>query len=154
MKIEGQCVVSIHYTLTDDDGNQLDSSAGSDPLTYLHGARGLVPGLERELDGREAGDQFQASIGPTEAYGEVNPALIQEVPLSALSGVENLAVGMTLQSRSNDGNVQRLVVDAIGAETATLNANHALAGQTLHFEVSVEEVREATAEELEHGHAH
>lgn len=151
MKIANQHVVSFHYTLTDDQGQELDSSRGSGPLTYIHGARGLIPGLERELEGREAGETFQASIQPADAYGEVNPQLIQDVPLDALAGIENLEVGMRLQSRTPDGEVQLLTVDAIGDESATLNANHALAGAVLHFDVAIEDVREATAEELEQG---
>lgn len=154
MKIAESCVVSIHYTLTNTEGETLDSSAGGDPLAYLHGAGGLIPGLERELEGREKGDQFEATIQPEDAYGEVNPQLVQEVPLDVLSGIENLAVGMQLQSQSPDGRTQVLVVDAVGEETATLNANHALAGEVLHFEVEVADVREATSEELAHGHAH
>ena len=151
MKIANQHVVSFHYTLTDDQGQELDSSRGSEPLTYIHGARGLIPGLERELEGREAGETFQASIQPADAYGEVNPQLIQDVPLDALAAIENLEVGMRLQSRTPDGEVQLLTVDAIGDESATLNANHALAGAVLHFDVAIEDVREATAEELEQG---
>ena len=151
MKVANQRVVSFHYTLTDDQGQELDSSKGSQPLTYIHGTSGLIPGLERELEGREAGDSFQASIQPADAYGEMNPDLIQDVPLDVLSGIENLEVGMRLQSRAPDGQVQLLTVDAIGAETATLNANHALAGEVLHFDVAVEAVRDATPEELEQG---
>ncbi len=151
MKIAKECVVSIHYTLTDDRGEELDTSRGAAPLTYIHGTQGLIPGLERALEGREAGDGFQASIQPEDAYGEINPALIQDVPLDVLSGIEDLKVGMRLQSRAPDGQMQMLIVDAIGAESATLNANHLLAGEVLHFDVAVEHVREATAEELEQG---
>ncbi len=154
MKIANDCVVSIHYTLTDDAGQTLDSSSGGDPLDYLHGAKGLIPGLERELEGREQGDSFKASIQPEDAYGLPNPELVQDVPLEALAQIENLTVGMQLQSRTDDGRVQVLVVEAIGEQHATLNANHALAGQVLHFDVTVAGVREASAEELEHGHAH
>ncbi len=154
MKIAESCVVSIHYTLTNSEGETLDSSAGGDPLSYLHGAGGLIPGLEQELSGREPGEQFKATIQPEDAYGEVNPALIQEVPLDVLSGIDNLTVGMQLQSQSPDGRTQVLVVDAIGDESATLNANHALAGEVLHFDVEVAGVREATEEELAHGHTH
>jgi FKBP-type peptidyl-prolyl cis-trans isomerase SlyD len=154
MKIADQCVVSIHYTLTDDEGNELDSSSGRDPLSYLHGAQGLIPGLERELEGREAGDQLAVSVPPEDAYGEVNPELIQEVPLDALAGIPELSVGMQLQSQSPDGRTQLLTVDAVGEETATLNANHALAGKVLHFEVEVTAVRAATEEEVSHGHVH
>lgn len=154
MKIAESCVVSIHYTLTNTEGETLDSSSGGDPLAYLHGSGGLISGLERELEGKEAGDQFNATIQPEDAYGEVNPGLIQEVPLDALSGIDNLAVGMQLQSQSPDGRTQILVVEAVGDETATLNANHALAGTVLHFDVEVTGVRAATEEELAHGHAH
>ncbi|MGD8831055.1 MAG: peptidylprolyl isomerase [Pseudomonadales bacterium] len=149
MKIAPERVVSIHYTLTDEEGQQLDSSEGREPLSYLHGTNGLIPGLEKELEGREAGEKFAATIEPAEAYGEVNPALIQEVPLDALAGIENLRVGMQLQSQSPDGRVQLLTVDAIGDESATLNANHMLAGKVLHFHVEIAEVRDATSEELD-----
>jgi FKBP-type peptidyl-prolyl cis-trans isomerase SlyD len=154
MKIAESCVVSIHYTLTNSEGETLDSSAGGEPLSYLHGAGGLIPGLEQELAGKESGDQFKATIQPEDAYGDVNPELIQDVPLDALSGIDNLTVGMQLQSQAPDGRTQILVVDAIGEDSATLNANHALAGEVLHFDVEVAEVREATEEELAHGHAH
>lgn len=154
MKIANQCVVAIHYTLKDEQGQELDSSANQEPLTYLHGTEGLIPGLERELEGREPGERFEATVPPEEAYGPVNPQLVQDVPLEVLDGIENLHVGMALQSKAPDGRVQNLRVDAIGDESATLNANHPLAGEVLHFDVSVESVREATSEELEHGHAH
>lgn len=153
MKIADRCVVAFHYTLTNDQGERLDSSEGSEPLQYLHGFSGIIPGLEREMAGRGAGDSFQATITPEDAYGEVDPSLVQEVPLDALSQIEGLAVGMQLQSRSPDGQVRVLTVEAVGAESATLNANHELAGATLHFDVQVESVREATDEEVEHGHA-
>jgi FKBP-type peptidyl-prolyl cis-trans isomerase SlyD len=154
MKIADQRVVSIHYTLKDESGRELDSSRNQEPLTYLHGSQGLIPGLERELEGREAGERFEATVQPEEAYGPVNPELIQDVPLEVLDGIENLHVGMALQSRTPDGRVQNLRVDAIGDETATLNANHPLAGEVLHFDVSVEDVREPTDEELQGGHGH
>ncbi|MBK81974.1 MAG: peptidylprolyl isomerase [Gammaproteobacteria bacterium] len=154
MKIANQCVVAIHYTLTDEQGQELDSSRNAEPLTYLHGMQGLIPGLERELEGREVGDRFEATVQPEDAYGEMNPGLIQDVPLDALEGIDNLHVGMALQAKAPDGSVQNLRVDAIGDESATLNANHPLAGAVLKFDVQVESVREATPEEIEHGHAH
>lgn len=154
MKIAEQCVVSIHYTLTNDRGEELDSSRGADPLTYLHGVGALIPGLERELVGLGAGDDIRVMVQPADGYGEVLDQLIQDVPLTALAGIEDLAVGMQLQSRAPDGRVQTLVVDAIGSDTATLNANHPLAGEVLHFDVRVEHVRAATAEEVAHGHVH
>lgn len=154
MKIANQCVVAIHYTLIDDQGQQLDSSRNQEPLTYLHGVQGLIPGLEKELEGRQAGDTFEATVQPEEAYGKVDPELVQDVPLEVLEGIDNLHVGMALQSKAPDGTVQNLRVDAIADDTATLNANHPLAGTVLTFDVSVESVREATAEEIEHGHPH
>ncbi len=154
MKIADNCVVSIHYTLSDESGTTLDSSSGGDPLSYLHGNNGLIPGLERELQGREAGDHFTAVVQPEDGYGLPNPELVHEVPLEALAQIENIQVGMRLQSRNDAGHVQNLVVESVSDTTAVLNANHALAGQVLHFDVSVEEVREATNEEIEHGHAH
>lgn len=154
MKIARDSVVAIHYTLTDDDGDTLDSSSGSDPLNYLHGHGGLIGGLEKELEGRSTGDSFKTSIAPADGYGEHDPEMIHEVPLEALGQIENLAVGMQIQSQAPDGEVQVLLVEAIGEETAKLNANHPLAGQTLHFDVTVVEVRGATEEELAHGHAH
>jgi len=154
MKIADQCVVSIHYTLTNDRGDEIDSSRGTDPLTYLHGAGALITGLERELVGLAAGDDVRVVVQPEDGYGEVMSQLIQEVPLDALAGIEDLEVGMQLQSRSPEGHVQNIVVDAIGAESATLNANHPLAGEVLHFEVRVESVRAATPEEIAHGHVH
>ncbi|MEM1436206.1 MAG: peptidylprolyl isomerase [Pseudomonadota bacterium] len=153
MKIASNRVVTIHYTLTNDAGETLDSSSGGDPLNYLHGNNGLIPGLERELEGREPGESFETSVQPEDGYGAPNPQLVQEVPLEALSQIANLEVGMQLQSQAPSGEVQVLRVDAVGEATATLNANHPLAGQVLNFAVSVEAVRDATAEELELGHA-
>ena len=154
MKVADRCVVAIHYTLTNDRGEELDSSRGADPLTYLHGVGGLIPGLERELLGLVAGDDLQVIVQPEDGYGVVDHRLVQEVPLEALAGIEDLEVGMQLQSRGPDGRIQSLVVDAIGSESATLNANHPLAGEVLHFTVRVESVREATPEEVAHGHVH
>jgi FKBP-type peptidyl-prolyl cis-trans isomerase SlyD len=154
MKIADRCVVSIHYTLTNDRGEELDSSRGADPLTYLHGVGALISGLERELVGLVAGDDRRVVVQPEDGYGLVDERLIQEIPLDALAGIDGLEVGMHLQSRSPDGRIQNLVVDAIGDATATLNANHPLAGEVLHFDVRVENVREATAEEVAHGHVH
>lgn len=154
MKIADRCVVSIHYTLTNSRGDTLDSSRGSNPLTYLHGFGALIPGLERELVGMVAGDTCQVRVEPADGYGERNAELVQDVPLAALANIEGLEVGMQLQSRSPNGQVQTLVVEAIGDDSATLNANHPLAGEVLHFDVQIEQVRAATEEEIAHGHVH
>ncbi|NIP14908.1 MAG: peptidylprolyl isomerase [Pseudomonadales bacterium] len=152
MKIADQCVVAFHYTLTGEDGRTLDSSSGGEPLSYLHGNQGLIPGLERELTGREAGDELNVVVQPEDGYGVPDPALVQEVPLEVLAQIEDLQVGMQLQSQASDGSIQVFVVEAISEETATLNANHALAGHVLIFDVSIVDVRSATPEEIDHGH--
>jgi FKBP-type peptidyl-prolyl cis-trans isomerase SlyD len=154
MKIAEQRVVAIHYTLTDSSGRELDTSRDKEPLSYLHGTQGLIPGLEKQLEGRKAGDKFEAVVPPEEAYGPMNPELVQDVPRSVVEGIDNLHVGMALQAKAPDGQVQNLRVDAIDDDTVTLNANHPLAGEVLHFNVSVEAVRESTPEERAHGHVH
>ncbi len=154
MNIANQRVVAIHYTLNDGDGNTIDSSEGGEPLSYLHGAGNIIPGLENALEGMTQGDEFQATIAPEEGYGQPDPALVQEVPLQMLASIENVQPGMRLQSQSQDGHTQVLTVVEVGEDTATLDANHMLAGVTLHFNGTVESVREATAEEIEHGHVH
>lgn len=148
MKIQGQCVVSIHYTLTS-DGIELDSSKGREPLTYLHGAGGIIPGLEKALEGCEPGENVNVVIEPEEGYGPVNDDLIQDVPKSAFDGVDKVEPGMQFQATGQNGAVQNITVVEVGEEQVTIDANHPLAGRTLHFDVDVEEVREPTTEELQ-----
>ncbi|MEX0941111.1 MAG: peptidylprolyl isomerase [Pseudomonadales bacterium] len=148
MKIEGQKVVSIHYTLTS-DGVELDSSKGREPLTYLHGGGGIIPGLEKALEGREAGEDLSVVIEPEEGYGPINDELIQNVPKTAFEGVEKVEPGMQFQASGQNGAVQNITVVKVEEEEVTIDANHPLAGQTLEFDVKVEEVREPTAEELQ-----
>jgi len=148
MKIEGQCIVSIHYTLTS-EGIELDSSEGRDPLTYLHGAGGIIPGLERALEGCAAGDDVSVDIEPAEAYGDVNEELIRSVPRAAFDGVEKVEPGMQFRATGQNGAVQNITVVEVVDDEVTIDANHPLAGQTLHFDVSVEEVREPTPEEIQ-----
>lgn len=148
MKVEAQKVVSIHYTLTS-DGVELDSSKGREPLTYLHGGGGIIPGLEKALEGREAGEDLSVVIEPEEGYGPVNDDLIQNVPKTAFEGVEKVEPGMQFQASGQNGAVQNITVVKVEEEEVTIDANHPLAGQTLHFEVKVEEVREPTPEELQ-----
>lgn len=155
MVIRDNCVVSIHYTLTDDEGDELDSSSGQDPLVYLHGSRNIIPGLERALAGRSAGDELEVTVQPEDGYGEVRDELIQSVPREAFAGFDDLRVGMQFQTDDSDGQPGlNITVREISDDQVVVDANHPLAGRVLHFDVRIEDVREATEEELEHGHAH
>ncbi len=151
--IGNQCVVSIHYTLKDDDGVVIDSSSGGDPLTYLHGAGNIIPGLEKELTGKSVGSSCTVVVSPEEGYGVKSDDLVQTVPLSAFEGVEKVEPGMQFQVQGPNG-AQVIMVTAVEGEEVTIDGNHPLASKTLHFEVSVENVRDATPEELDHGHVH
>ena len=153
MKIAENCVVTIHFKLTDDDGQELDSSAGKEPLEYLHGANSIIPGLEDALAGRDEGEQVQVTLQPYEAYGPVRPELIDTVPHSAFEGLE-VQPGMQFQAEGPKGESRRILVTEVSDEGVTVDANHPLAGQVLHFDLSVEAVREATDEEIDHGHPH
>lgn len=153
MQIAKNAVVNIHYTLKNDAGAVLDSSAGGDPLAYLHGNGNLIPGLEKALEGKSAGDKLNVSIAPAEGYGTRDENLVQDVPRSAFNGVDNLAVGMQFQADSNYG-PRTVVITNIKADTVTVDGNHPLADQTLNFEVEITGVRAATSEELAHGHVH
>ena len=153
MQITEQKVASFHYTLTNDAGEVLDSSQGREPLAYLHGAGNIVPGLETEMNGRTSGDKFKADIDPENGYGNYIEELVQTVPREAFQGVENLDIGMQFQAQTGQGAIA-VVVTAIEGDQVTVDGNHPLAGQTLHFDVEVAEVRDATEEELEHGHVH
>lgn len=154
MTIADKRVVSIHYTLTNEDGQTLDTSTGRAPLTYLHGARNIIPGLETALAGKDVGDQLQVTVPPEEAYGEFDEELVQTVPHEAFDGVEDVKPGMQFEARSPEGGAQVVVVKEVGDEGVVIDGNHPLAGQVLHFDVTVEEVREATDEEVAHGHVH
>ena len=153
MQIAKQSVVSIHYTLTNDAGETLDTSDGREPLVYLHGAQNIIPGLENELTGKSVGDSFDVTIQPKNAYGTVNPELVQTVPHSAFEGVEKVEPGMQFQARSDDGE-QVITVTEVADSGVTVDGNHPLAGQVLNFSVRVEQVREATEDEIAHGHLH
>jgi len=153
MKIAHEKVVSIHYTLTNKEGTVLDSSSGSDPLAYLHGFGNIIPGLENALEGKEKGEKLAVTVEPEQGYGARDEQLVQAVPRSAFKGVEELAPGMQFQAQGPQG-ARLVVVTQVAQDVVTVDANHPLAGQTLHFDVEVSEVRDATAEELEHGHVH
>jgi FKBP-type peptidyl-prolyl cis-trans isomerase SlyD len=153
MSITQDQVVTLHYTLRDDAGEIIDSSPHGEPLAYLHGHGNLVPGLERELSGKRAGDRLQVTVSPADGYGEYDQALVQRVPRRALKGLANLRVGMRLQAQTGHG-ARAVTVTQITGDMVTLDGNHPLAGKNLHFQVEVGEVRAATDEELSHGHVH
>lgn len=153
MQIAERCVATFHYTLTDDAGAVIDSSQGREPLAYLHGAGNIVPGLERALEGRGSGDRFNVDVAPEEGYGVRHEALVQTVPRAAFQGVDELEVGMQFQASSNAGPMT-VVITALEGDEVTVDGNHPLAGQTLHFAIEVTEVRAATDDECEHGHVH
>ena len=153
MQIADKSVVSIHYTLTNAEGNVLDSSNGQEPLAYLQGASNIIPGLENALVGKTVGDSLQVTVEPEEGYGPVREELVQEVDRSAFAGIDNIETGMQFMAQTPWGE-QPVTVIKIEGENITLDGNHPLAGQTLSFDVEVVEVREASEEELEHGHVH
>ena len=154
MKIAENCVVSIHYTLTDEAGSVIDSSEGAQPLNYLSGAGNIILGLDRALMGLSAGDKTQVVVQPEEGYGEFDPSLLQTLPHEAFGGIDNIEAGMEFQSETPDGHVQYVVVKDVDANGVTIDANHMLAGKVLHFAVSIEAVRAADATEIAHGHVH
>jgi len=149
MQITKDKVASIHYTLKDNTGTVLDSSEGREPLHYLHGAGNLIIGMEEGLEGKVKGDKLNLQIAPAKAYGEKDSTLIQKVPRTAFGGQE---VKNGMQFSTNQGGV--VTVTEVGLDSITVDANHPLAGVELNFIVEVVDVREATAEELSHGHVH
>ena len=152
MQVTKHTVAFIEYQLTSDEGDVLDTSAGRDPLGYVHGLGTIVPGLERELEGKEKGDSFQVRIEPEHAYGPRDERMVHEVQRSELPPGD-LQVGMQLQARNDQGTLL-LTVTKIDGERVVLDANHPLAGIPLNFDVKVVDVREATEEEIQHRHPH
>jgi len=146
-------VVTIEYTVTDENNQVLDSSEGREPLKYLHGAGNIIPGLESALAGLKAGDEYEVEVAPADAYGEHNPQLVQDVPRAAFEGVDQIEPGMVFNAQGPQGQVQ-VTVTGVAEDTVTIDGNHPLAGKTLTFKGNVVDVRDATEEEVQHGHAH
>jgi FKBP-type peptidyl-prolyl cis-trans isomerase SlyD len=153
MKIANNTVAAIEYTLTNTKGEVLDSSVGFEPLKYLHGASNIIPGLERELEGLSAGDEKSVTVKPEDGYGVADATLIVKAPRERIEAEANVTVGMKFHAETPAG-VRVMRVVAIEGEEVTFDGNHELAGETLHFKVKVESVREAKPTEIEHGHPH
>ncbi len=153
MTIAKDTVVSIHFTLKDDQGKVLDSSDGSEPLVYLHGAQNIIPGLEDALSGKKTGDKLDVSIPPEKGYGLRDERMVQSIPKAQFPNPDKVKAGMRFQVSSDHGPVV-LTVKEVKDKEVVVDGNPELAGQTLHFNVEVTDVRPATQEELAHGHAH
>jgi FKBP-type peptidyl-prolyl cis-trans isomerase SlyD len=153
LTVSKEHVVSINYRLTDSEsGEELDSSAGHEPLKYIHGLGQIVPGLEKALEGKAVGTKETVTVSPEDGYGDRDDARLITVPKDRFD--DEIAVGDVVQAATADGHHMRLKVAALDDTNVTLDANHPLAGRTLCFEVEVVEVRAATEQELSHGHAH
>jgi len=153
LQISDKSVATFHYTLRDDSGEELETSRGGEPTAYLHGADNIIKGLEKAMEGKASGDVFSASVGPEDGYGERQPDRQQRVPVKHLIFKGKLKPGMAVQLNTSQGAVPVTVIKA-GRHSADIDTNHPMAGRTLTFDVEVLDVREASAEELAHGHAH
>ncbi len=154
MQIENDRVVAIDYRLTNDDGQVIDSSEGQKPLSYLHGSSSIIPGLEAALVGRSTGEQLQVVIEPEDGYGVYNEALRQEVERERFSNSDSIETGMRFRVPTQDGGQGVVEVVEVNDNTVVVDGNHALAGIRLHFDITIKDVREATEQEITHGHAH
>lgn len=153
MLVEKNRVVTLHYTLRDEQGRVLESSQGRTPLSYLHGKGNVIPGLEHALAGRSAGEKLDVTVPPERGYGRRDDRLVQTIPRNLFTEGAALTPGMQVRARGPRG--PRLVtVVGVERDFVTVDGNHPLAGRTLHFSVEIAEVRRATREEVSHGHVH
>ncbi|MEZ8081427.1 peptidylprolyl isomerase [Enterovibrio norvegicus] len=153
MKVTKDVVVSIAYQVKNEDGILVDESTKASPLQYLQGHNNLIVGLENAIEGREAGDVFEVTVAPEDAYGEYLDVMVQRVPADVFQGVDEITVGMRFLADTDQGPIPVEVTEVDGDEVV-VDGNHMLAGQTLTFNVEVVELRAATEEEIEHGHIH
>jgi FKBP-type peptidyl-prolyl cis-trans isomerase SlyD len=147
-------VVTFHYTLTNPAGDTLDSSSGGDPLSYLHGAGNIVPGLENALVGKNPGDKLDVTVAPGEGYGDRDERAVHKVSRDQFPPGAPLQAGMQFGAEGPDGQPVPVWITAVEGDTVTIDFNHPLAGVPLKFAVQLVDVRDATAEELQHGHPH
>ena len=154
MTISENKVVSIHYSVVDaDSAENIDSSDGREPMVYLHGARNIIPGLEQALEGRGEGDAFDVTVAAADAYGEHSEDRVQSVPREAFAEIDEVFPGLKVTAQTDMGPIELLVTE-VGDDEVTVDANHPLAGKNLKFSVRVETVRDASEEEIAHGHVH
>ena len=154
MTIAANKAVSIEYTLTNDDGDVIDSSAGGAPLVYLQGAGNIIPGLEKALEGKAVGEELTVTVEPEDAYGEYSAELVSTLSASMFEGVDQLEVGMQFHASAPDGQMQIVTIRDLDGDDVTVDGNHPLAGQRLTFKVKHVAVRDASEEEVAHGHVH
>lgn len=153
MQIANNCVVTLAYILKDNDDNVIDKSEDGS-FCYLHGAANIIPGLENALTGKAAGDEFSVSVSPEDGYGEHNPDMKQEVPREMFPAEQEIMPGMQFHAQSPEGHQIVVTVAEVKDSNVVVDGNHPLAGVALNFDVKVMEIREASAEEIEHGHVH
>lgn len=153
MQISTNTVVSIDYVLTNAEGDEIDRSQAGEPLAYLHGVGNLIPGLEQALEGHTTGDSLQVEVAPAEGYGEHDHELVQVVSRDLFQEPDRLEPGMRFEASGDQGQMV-VTVTEVSDNGVTIDGNHPLAGQTLHFDVTVAAVRAATDEEVAHGHVH
>ncbi|WP_213875252.1 peptidylprolyl isomerase [Pseudomonas sp. dw_358] len=154
MPIAANKAVSIDYTLTNDIGEVIDSSSGGAPLVYLQGAGNIIPGLEKALEGKNVGDELTVTVEPEDAYGEYSAELVSTLSRSMFEGVDELEVGMQFHASAPDGQMQIVTIRDLDGDDVTVDGNHPLAGQKLTFQVKIVDVRDASQEEIAHGHVH
>lgn len=154
MQIGKHSVVSIDYTLKDDDGTVIDSSEGSQPLVYLHGAMNIIPGLESALEGKTKGDSLSVSVTPADGYGERRDDMVQSVSRDMFEGIDDIQVGAQYHAAGPNNEPIMITVVEVSDENVVIDGNHPLAGVNLNFDVEVVEIRDASEEEISHGHVH
>ena len=153
MTIVDNKVVEIHYVLKDKDGDLLDSSEGEAPLAYIHGIGNIIPGLEKQLNGKKIGDKIKAIISPSDGYGVWEEKLIQKIPMSNFKDKSQVKLDAQFRVEMEDG-PRIATITKIENDDVTIDMNHPLAGEELHFDVEVMAIRDATEEEISHGHVH
>lgn len=152
MQIADNHVVTLHYAVKTQNGDLIDESKSSEPLAFIQGSKFMIAGLEDALYGKQKGEKFEITVGPEQAYGDRQDQLVQEVPANMFEGME-IEVGMSFRATTDQGEQSVIIIDK-DDDNVTVDGNHPLSGMTLMFDVSIEDVREASNEELEHGHVH